>query len=357
LLGEPFLIPIMAVVFASLAWSISPDQTMRRAVAVGFTTLCGVTLGSRWRWSTLTEIIAVTFAILAVSSFLTALLTPSLGRMQVLFPGAWRGLWPEKNALGEFMTWGVLACAAAAVMVPKRAPLWWGMAGLALLLILLSTSKTSLVALALGLGAFGLVTMARRGGAVAVGAVYVAVLAAVGLGAGIALAPDVFLGLLGKDATLTGRTKIWAAVIRAIQGRPWLGYGYGAVWTDDTSWGPLSWIVKWAGFKPAHAHDSWLEQWLGLGRVGLAAWALYFLTALGRAIWSMFRSQGALIALPFMVVYALVSVTESIAVSYNDLRWVLLVTLSARLAAPEASPFKPRTNAALRPTERRLQPL
>jgi len=149
------------------------------------------------------------------------------------------------------------------------------------------------------------------------------------------LAPDVFFALLGKDATLTGRTKIWAAVIRLISQRPWIGYGYQAVWTDTSGWGPLAWIVKDAGFKPEHAHNSWLEQWLGMGVFGLAAWALYYLTTLFRAIWAVFTSKGALLAFPFLIVFSLMSLTESVAVIYNDLRWVIFVALSIRLALPD----------------------
>jgi exopolysaccharide production protein ExoQ len=336
IMGQPFLILLMAVVVASISWSVAPDQTIRRAVAIGFTTLSGVALAARWRWSRLTEVIAVSFAILAILSLATGLLLPSIGRMAAEFPNAWRGLWPEKNSFGGLMTWGFLAFAAAAMFTPRRALFWGSMAALALVLLVLSTSKTSLVALTLGVGALGFVVVVRRGGAVAVAACWLAVVALVALGAAIVLSPEVFFALLGKDATLTGRTKIWDAVIRLIQQRPWLGYGYGAVWSDtSTGWGPLSWIIKQAGFKPEHAHNSWLEQWLGLGLVGLGAWALFYLTTLFRAVWAVFRSPGALLVFPFLVVYTLISLTESIAVTYNDLRWVLFVALAVKLALPD----------------------
>jgi len=39
--------------------------------------------------------------------------------------------------------------------------------------------------------------------------------------------------------------------------------------------------------------------------------------------------------LPFLIVFTLMSLTESMAVIYNDLRWVIFVMLSIRLAAPE----------------------
>lgn len=255
--------------------------------------------------------------------------------MQTIFPGAWRGLFLEKNILGFTMCWGALMCASAALLAPKRALLWWPAAGLCVLLLLLSTSKTSLLALGFGVAAFGLVLIVRRGGVGAVTAIYIAVVGIAGLAIAIALAPQVLLDLLGKDATLTGRTKIWDAVLRLIHERPWLGFGYGAVWTDDTGWGPLAWVVKWAKFKPSHAHDSWLEQWLGLGLVGLGTWILCYLTTLVRAIIALFRSPGALTALPFLAIYTMVGITESDAVAYNDLRWVLFVAVGTRLALPE----------------------
>jgi len=340
LLGQPFLVLTVLIACASLAWSVTPDQTMRRVVALAFTTLGGVALGARWRWSTLTEILATGFAVIAVLSLLLGLFAPSVGRMTVLFPGAWRGVASEKNGFGGLMAYGVLIFAAAALFVPRRATLWGLLAALALTLLLLSTSKTALVALVLGLGGLGFVLVARRGAAWAIVASYLAVVGLVILAAGIILAPDVFLAALGKDATFTGRTKIWDAIGRLIQARPWLGYGYGAVWTDTSGWGPLARIVKQAGFTPQHAHNSWLEQALGTGIAGLAAWTLFYLTTLGRAIWSVFRHPGALLVLPFLIVYSLMSLTESIAVSYNDLRWVMFVALAIRLARPvEAEGF------------------
>jgi O-antigen ligase len=332
LLAQPFLLVLLAIATASMAWSVTPDQTTRRIVGVVLTTLGGAALGARWRWATLAEALGAGFAILAILSLLLAVAVPDLGRMTTLFPGAWRGLFEEKNGFGGLMAFAFLIFAGAALLVPRRALIWWPLAALALALLLASTSKTSLVSLMLGVGTLGFVLVARRGGALAVIATYLAV---VGLGvliAGVILAPDAFLGLLGKDASLTGRTRIWAAILRLIDQKPWLGYGYGAVWTDTSGWGPLAWIVKQAGFTPQHAHSSWLEQWLGMGLVGLGAWALTWLTTLGRAVLAVFRDPGALLALPFLVVYSVMSLTESIAFTYNDMRWVLFVAISVRLA-------------------------
>ncbi len=330
-LRQPFLIALMAVTALSVVWSIAPDATVRRLVALFATTLTGVVLAVRFRWATMAEIMATALGLLAVASFVAGLVLP-FGRMTELFPGAWRGVWMEKNALGGNMAMAFSIFGAAALLVPERAWLWWSLAGLALGLVLLSTSKTSLVSLGLGGAALAFVWICRRGAASGVAATWAAVTGAALLAAFLLFAADVFLELLGKDATLTGRTKIWAAVMRQIEERPWTGFGYSAVWDDKSGWGPLAWITKEAGFKAQHAHNSWLEQWLGMGLAGLIAWALFYAQTLIAALVAVFRDKGAYLALPFLVIYSLVSLTESIAVSYNDLRWAIFVALAVKLA-------------------------
>lgn len=331
---QPFLLLLLAVAGLSILWSIDPGATMRRLIALYATTLTGVVLAVRFRWATMAEIIATAFALMTVASFVAGAFLP-FGKMTELFPGAWRGIWMEKNALGGNMAFAFGIFGAAALMVPKRAWLWALFAVMAVALVLLSTSKTSLVSLILAGAALGFVWVCQRGPVSATAATWAAVMGAGLLAAFLLFAADVFLGLLGKDATLTGRTQVWSAAMRQIELKPWTGYGYAAVWDDKSGWGPLAWITKEAGFKATHAHNSWLEQWLGMGLGGLIAWGLFYLQTLGATIIAVFREKGAFLALPFLVIYSLVSLTESIAVSYNDVRWAILVALAVKLAWPD----------------------
>jgi exopolysaccharide production protein ExoQ len=332
---QPFLILLLGVVCASVFWSIAPDQTARRAVAILFTTLAGVMLGARYRWAQLAEIVAISYAVLAVCCLLIAIAVPRIGVMSEIFPGAWRGLWSEKNVLGGIMALGFSLFVAAAVLNPRRWIVWCGFAALALFLVLMSQSKTSLVSLLLGSMAIGFVFIVQRGPAVGVASVWLAVTACGLLGAFIFFASDVFFNLLGKDATFTGRTEIWAGIMRQIELRPWTGYGYAAVWSDTSGRGPFAWIVKDAGFTPQHAHNSWLEQWLGMGIIGLGAWGLFYLQTMTTAVLAVFRHKGAYLTFPFMLIFTLISLTESIALTYNDFRWVLLVGFAVKLAYPD----------------------
>jgi O-antigen ligase len=256
--------------------------------------------------------------------------------MHELFPGAWRGVWYEKNLLGNNMTQGFVFASAAAV-IDGRYRKWWAAAALmALGLVIMSTSKTALLTLAIGAGAMAFVGAFRRGPMAAILVTWGVVIGLIALGALAILNPDAGFALLGKDATFTGRTRIWFAVQNLIHQRPWLGYGYGAVWYDETVWGPLKWIVKQAGFRPYEAHSTWLDAELGLGLVGLVLWALMFgLTAL-RAMGSTFFSQGAYVALPYMAVFAIASSVETIAIVYNDFYWVAFVAVAVKLATPSS---------------------
>jgi O-antigen ligase len=331
---QPFLLLLMAIVVISMTWSIAPDQTARRAFAVYCTTLGGIALAVRYRWTELAELTAACFAGLAVLSLVICLAIPSIGVMSEIFPGAWRGMWAEKNAFGGNMALGFVVTVAAAALNPRRAKMWASFAMLMLGLVLMSTSKTSLVSLLLGLGGLMMVAFARRGPAAGVMTVWVTVLGVAMFAAVMLFAADLFFGVLGKDATFTGRTKIWSAAMRQIAERPWTGYGYESVWTLEGPWGPLAWIVKDAGFKPQHAHNSWIEQWLGLGIGGLVAFGLMFLQTLVLTILAVFRHRGALLAAPLVIVYGLMTFTESVAVVYNDLRWVLFVAVAVKLAWP-----------------------
>ncbi|HYE45948.1 MAG TPA: O-antigen ligase family protein, partial [Caulobacter sp.] len=75
-LRQPFLVLIMLVAAASMLWSLSPDATMRRLVALYATTLAGIVIAARYRWATLAEVVGAAFAILAIGSLVMVVAMP-----------------------------------------------------------------------------------------------------------------------------------------------------------------------------------------------------------------------------------------------------------------------------------------
>ena len=337
-LWSPLVILTVIVAAASFAWSIDADQTLRRAVALALSTSVAIAIASRWDWDGIAEVMATMFAALAVLTLVTALVFPATGRMLDIFPGAWRGLWPEKNAMGGNMAIAFGVFCAASGLVPRLRWLWAGFAVLALFLVVMSTSKTSLLCAILAGGAALFVGLVRRGPLTGLAAVFAAVLGVSIVGGVAIFAADIFFGLLGKDSTLTGRTEIWGPAIRQAETRPLTGFGYGAVWNDESGWGPVAWITRQAGFRAYHAHNSWIAIWLETGFIGLAAWALLFLETVVLALASVFRTRGAWLALPFLVAYSMMSFSETVVYTFNDLRWVIFVIVACKLAAPHPAP-------------------
>ena len=326
----PLLIGLLALAAISTMWSIDSGATLRRSVWLGLTMAFGLYLAWRHDWKSLLNILAGGFIVLIAGSFALGLLAPSVGRMTFEHPGAWSGLWTHKNTLGGIMALGVAICTAAAIVTPERRKLWLGCAFAAFVLVLLSTSKTALVASALGLGVMGFCALVRRGPihTISAGAlVGVCLVAGVGI---VVLAPDLIVSALGRDLTLTGRTDIWEASVRFVEAKPWLGYGYYAFWLPDN--GPAYWVREAVAWQVASAHSSWLELALGMGRIGILVFALQLFATMSRGVGVVMQPQAGLWAPAFLATFALYTLSESHALQANNIFWIIYVAVAARLA-------------------------
>lgn len=326
----PLLMGLLGLCFVSTLWSIDSGATLRRSVWLALNMGFGLYLAWRYDWKALLNILAACFIVLIAGSFVLGVFAPSIGRMSFEHPGAWSGLWTHKNTMGGIMALGVAIGAGAAIVTPERRKLWIGVALAAFALVLLSTSKTALLASMLGLGVIGLCMMIRQGPLAATLAGSAVLVAIVG-GAGIVLlAPDVIVAALGRDLTLTGRTDIWDASARFVEASPWLGYGYYAFWLPDN--GPAYWVREAVMWEVSSAHSSWLETALGLGRVGVAFFALQLLATSLRGVSATMRADAGLWAPAFLATFALYTLSESHALQANNLFWTIYVAVAARLA-------------------------
>ncbi len=324
------ILAVTMMTLVSVVWSIDPDTTLRRSFALIMTTLFGLWLASRWNWRELILLIASTFGVLAVLSVVMALAVPSLGIDHDVHAGAWKGLWWEKNTLGAVMGWGAISAYAAIQFDPKRRFIWMGLAVLCTALILLSTSKTALLAWLLGTGGAIGIALCRKGFGFATLMLFLALTGGALFALILAIAPLEFLELLGRDATLTGRTDIWVILSRQIAEDPWLGYGYKAFWSVED--GPVYWVRAGTSWPVPTAHNGWIEVALAIGIPGMLMMAVVFLGAAVRAIGRLFRGTEAYWALPYIALIAVVSVSESNLMQQNSMGWVLFVATAAKLA-------------------------
>jgi O-antigen ligase len=208
-------------------------------------------------------------------------------------------------------------------------------------LILLSRSKTTLIVQCFYLGMFIIYVAWARSQVLgyALALLFALILAALG----IALYADTasLLDLLGKDATLTGRTDIWGAVIELVAEKPLLGWGYSAMFvpgdpTTNMMWGRMG------GWQVSHAHSSWLEMTLELGLVGLFSILTIVGSALSRGLRCCVNGIIPLgyFSLVFFLAQLMVATDEAILGEKQDTAWLMFVMLT--LACGEALALKQR---------------
>ncbi|CAN5225427.1 hypothetical protein BH10PSE4_BH10PSE4_40080 [soil metagenome] len=207
-LPATFLSVLIFWVFASASWSLDPGTTNRRALGAAFTTLFGFYFAASFDGRRMAEIIATTFLFLAIGGGLAAVAYPKMGVHHDVNIGDWRGLWYEKNQMGAMMVYGALAAMAAILAGSKHRKRMVFTILLCAAMILMTKSKTSLLALMLGLGGSTMLAITRRGPATAIIVLWLGV-TVVGLGVMVMwLDPALIFKALGKDPTLTGRTDI-----------------------------------------------------------------------------------------------------------------------------------------------------
>jgi O-antigen ligase len=73
---------------------------------------------------------------------------------------------------------------------------------------------------------------------------------------------DVYTTAGNQAETLTGRTAIWAYVLNAAIGQPWIGHGFDSMWKVVPPFGPDQ-------FEARHAENEMLQQFYTYGVVGL----------------------------------------------------------------------------------------
>ena len=330
LLGSPWLVLLALLAIASAMWSIDPELSFRRGIAVLATTGMGVYLAARFDWLTALRLLGAVWLVLMLASFLSGIAAPGFAVMREIHPGAWMGGWSEKNALAGHAARAAFLFAFLAWRDPAHRRAWAIGLIVSLALVLLSRSATALLGAMVGLGVLGASWWMLKGRRFSLALVW----AGVAFGSLAVLvyltAPGLLLGLVGKDETLTGRTDIWIELVSAIEQKPALGYGYLAFWGLDSE--PRYWLQKAVAWNAPSGHNGWLDLAISLGLIGVAIFVIDVCATTGRAIGLALRSPAGVFALGFLAQFMLFAMSESIVLAQNSILWATFVFVSAKLA-------------------------
>lgn len=322
--------------YASKYWSIDAGVTSRRTIALAISSLFSIYLGVAFQGRHLPRILMLSGLIMGVGSLFMVFAFPRIGVHQYDNAGLWRGLWYEKNQMGLVMVVGAVGAAACLASADPRRLLPFLTLAVTTLLVLATQSKTSLLCLVMGVGLVAALWAMRKGGpAMTVVCVWFGVVLA---GIGIYLfmtEPAVILKALGKDPSLTGRTDIWAALMRRVADHPWTGFGYQAFWGRESI--PAEYVRQETQWPVPSAHNGWIDLLVQLGWPGAVAVGLTVLLAF---VTNLFRiptlgAREGYLGVAYFSVFLLLSLSESVLLTNANLPWTLLLAILARGVTPD----------------------
>lgn len=326
-----FLWALVAVVLVSFTWSDFSDLTLRRSAAFLETTVFGLFFATSYSLKSQVRLLACALGLSVIVNIVFSKLQPYYAIDWIIHPGAWKGVFVQKNILARL---AVLACLSFLLIDTKQKLykyLSYFFTVLGVSLIILSQSKSALVIFCILLSLLFFVKTFYLSDIVLIPLILSIILATTSFLWWLTSNLQNILQSFGRDATFSGRTVIWSAVWEKIQERPLLGYGYRGFWQGI--YGDSSYVGKVMGntYTPPHAHNGFLDLVLSFGLVGALIFTLSFLVVSRKAIIAaIFRNRlEDLFPLSYIVFLVLYNLIESTLVKHNSIFWILYVSLAS----------------------------
>jgi exopolysaccharide production protein ExoQ len=322
--ANKLLMLLVLIAMLSAVWSEDPGVTVRRSIAVCATTLFAMDLATRYSIRDQLRLLGYVLGFLLLLSVMFQIFMPDLiPAVDSGYSGAWHGVFQQKNEFAR-----MVALATLVFLTRSRPPRWSGLATIGITaissaLILVSQSRTALVVMAAVLVLLRIFRLRRHGKKALVGGIVAIVLVAIVLS--IAVDTESMAGMLGRDTTMTGRTKIWTVALESLAERPLLGYGYSAFWNVSPDALRINEKLQW---QVPHAHNGFIDLPLQLGFAGLGLFLVVYAVAVRRAIAYVYRDpdQEALWPIAYFAFVLLYQFTESTIFVGNSMLWMVFVS-------------------------------
>lgn len=316
-------------VFASAIWSGEPSITLRTSAGLLGTTVISLYLASFYDHERFALLAAWSFLVVNILSLFVIVFFPAQGISWD--PYGWRGIYFTKNGLGINSLFGIILFTA---LLPNKKTATLGVIGLILSFILLIGSKsiTSLVISVFALSIWSIMlTYLNRNKPVFISLlVFSLILFAFGIWLYSTNNTEILFRSLGKDLTFTGRTPIWDLVLFYVRQKPWLGYGYGAVWLGR-NYGLGSYISYSMNYYVVNAHNGYLDLLLEIGIIGVILVSVVIITILSKLLSNISKStrvkSSELWPVVFLIALIVYNSTEAMLLVQNNVAWIIIAFL------------------------------
>jgi len=336
-----WLVALYALIAISAAWSEYPGSTFQGWLrAVGALVMAMVVLSEESPRRALESILRRSAYVLLPFSLCLIKYFPEYGVAFGRWTGErmWVGVATQKNSLGRlclvagiYLIWVQLRRMGAGRESRERSEYYadWVVLALAIYLLLGSHSATAMMVLVVGGGALALLTWRKESPEGWHGLIALTAAGALAYGTLMPFIGADLLGgissLLGRDATLTGRTDIWGELTRYVWEAPVLGFGFRSFWIDP----PLSYALN-------QAHNGYLDTLLHVGMAGLLL-LVAFLASVWRKAYATLREDFAWssLTIALLLIVILHNAMETSYLLGTSHLWVILVFVAVLVSARE----------------------
>lgn len=338
--SDIFLVLLSVIAFASFLWSDFFVSSLKDSREILQMTSFGLYIAARFTIREQVETIGAAFFIGELMSLLAGVAMPILGIHGSDHPGAWKGVYGYKNLLGAIM---VISSFTFFLLPNSNNKLqkiykWTGFT-FGVILMLLSTSKTSLVVSVVLFSALYFYRYFRFVGKTTVIFLDLFILI---VSAAITLVLSNWTELLtgiGRDPTLTGRTPMWGIALTRLMDRPLLGFGRGAFWAPGSPYALEAGKAVAVGFVPPHGHNGFIDLALDVGLIGVTLFAISFVIAYFRALKLAYATLAPerMWYLAFLMFFFMNNMTESFMLFKTNIYWTLYLTTTLSLGKKNCS--------------------
>ena len=345
-----FLWPLIFFTIFSAVWSINPAVTIQ-SLRSDFipTTLFGVYLSIRFNRRELFQLVYISTLVGSIISIFYAVALPSIGRHSFdheVFPGAWKGIFSHKNALGFNLAINNV-CLGIKLLYEDQNFLRRNLIIFSFLCIEIIASS-SMSALIISFLIIIIIWIYRKytwKGKTTVLLLHCLSMIAVGCSSILWFLWIPIMNAVGKDPTLTGRTLIWEYLLnQRIAYKPILGYGRDTLWKEPSVYYE---IFQAAHHIPSHAHNGYIDLIIDLGYSGLSLFIISLISVLSKALKLAYKSSKSedVWPLAFIITLIIYNISESLLLRGASFTWVLYVAIASSNLKPYSGS---RSNEALK---------
>lgn len=327
--SNPLLVAVFALPVLSIAWSVDPGTTFRRAAALVMTGVFCIYIAQRLSPEDFVRRLLLALFVGGVLSLLYTIADPQQAiEHSAINTGSWKGVYGHKAILGRIAAIAVTVSVYVRPRYRWERPMRWATIAIFLFLSIKSQSRASWLMMMGGFAFMFLIAILRNKRlssgvklAIALSLGFVVI-------AGAAASFDFIIAQMGRDDTFSGRTSLWTGAIAVAKAsHPILGAGYRAFWTDAGAGGVREYVMDWARL-PTHAHNGYLDVWLDLGIPGIIVFGLFVLVTVFRLARRVLREPGEPAWAAFSIfffVFLLNNFSVTVAFKHTDIAWIFAV--------------------------------